>query len=78
MEFVCKVVHDATQTLSDHHPLLIRFAMQPPHRSSLRKSSYFKLDLNELLVESTKIELKSIWCEQVVGNRDPRINRELG
>lgn len=63
MEFVCEVVHDALQTLSDHHPSLIQFAMQPLPRTGLKKTSYFKLDVNELRVESTLLALKRDWYE---------------
>lgn len=71
MEFLQEVVHDATQTLLDQHPSLFRFAMQPKPWSGLRKSSYFKLDVNELLGESTLATLKCVWCEEMVKNQDP-------
>lgn len=60
MEFVHEVVHDMTQTLSNHHPSLIKIAMQPLPRSNPRKTSYFKLDVNELKVESMVANLKHI------------------
>lgn len=78
MEFVQEVVHDVTQTLLDHHPSLITIAMQLPPKSGLRRSSYFKLDANELLVESTFEALKLVWAEQMIENHDPRVNWELG
>lgn len=71
MEFVWEMVHDATQTLSDHHPSLIRFALKPLAPSRMRKSLYFKLDANELLVESTCEALQWVWREHMVEDRDP-------
>lgn len=78
MEFVCEVIHDATQTLSDHHPLLIRIALQPLMRIGMRKSSYHKLDVLELSIESTCAALQSIWGEHIIEGRDRRINWKLG
>lgn len=60
MEFVREVVHDATQTLSDHHPSLIRITLQPIACSCLKNSSYLKLDTKELEVDSMLADLKLI------------------
>lgn len=78
MEFFFKVIHDATQTLSDHHPSLIIIALQPMAVSRLRKSSYLKLDVDELGLESTITALKDEWSAQMADGRDPQINWDLG
>lgn len=74
-----EVLHDATQTLSGHHPLLTWIAMSPLATPSTRhKTLYMKLNAKELDTESTKISLEKIWEEQMVIDRDPRVNWELG
>lgn len=78
VEFVREVIHDATQSLSDHHPSLVRIALLPFEQNGQRKSSYMKLDALELSVESTNIALKLAWDEQMIDGRDPCINWELG
>lgn len=78
MEFVREVVHDATQTLLDHHPSLIRIALQPLAPTGLRKSSYAKLDANELFVSNTITAIHDVYNTQMFEGRDPRINWELG
>lgn len=60
MEFIREVVHNATQTLSDHHPSLVTIAMQPTPKSGLKKSSYLKLDANELAIDSIQAALKLV------------------
>lgn len=78
MEYVREVIHDATQILSDHHPLLIRMAMQPVARSGLKKLSYFKLDVLGLEVDSIREAIKLVWNKHMKNDRDPRVNWELG
>lgn len=78
MEYFCEVVHNATHSLSDHHPSLIGIALLPLERNGYKKSSYMKLDALELFVESTCISLEKVWDEQMIEGRDPRVNYELG
>lgn len=77
-KFVHEVVHDASQSLSDHHPSLIWISLLPPPQSNLWKSSYFKMDVYELLFSSTRATLQKFWVDQNVVDRDPRIIWELG
>lgn len=77
MEFFREVVHDATQTLLDHHPSLIKVALQPVARSCLTKSSYAKLDANQLEIDSTWLAAKYVWADQMREGRDPQVNWEL-
>lgn len=72
------MIHDATQTLSDHHPSLIRIAMQPLEQTVKSRSSYLKLDAMELEVESTATTLEWVRKDSMIGDRDPCINWELG
>lgn len=74
MEFVREIMHDATQTLLDHHPSLIRVALQPTTRSNLRKTSYTKLDAKELEIDCTRLAAKATWVDQMREGRDPRVN----
>lgn len=79
MEFVREMIHDATQTLLDHHPTLVCIALFPTP-SSRKKTSYMKLKLNadELGVESMWVKLKQIWKEQMLEGRDLWVNQEFG
>lgn len=63
MEFVREVIHDTSQSLSDHHPCLIRIAMKPMAKSNLKKSSYHKLDVLELEVDNTRVAIQQVWEE---------------
>lgn len=78
MEFVREVIHDATQTLSDHLPCLIRIVVQPETRTGSKNSSYYKLHAIELEVESTKAALRKVWLEHMIEGQDSRVNWELG
>lgn len=60
MEFAHEVIHDVTQMLWNHHPYLIRIALQLEARTGLKKSSYFKLDANKLEEESTCVTLQAV------------------
>lgn len=59
--FVHEVIHNATQTLFDHHPSLIRIAVSPLPQPELHKSSYFKMNVDELLVDNTRVALERVW-----------------
>lgn len=79
MDFVHEVIHDATQMFSNHHPSLIKIALQPMVVFGLKKSPYLKLDVDELTVESTIMALKEEWnTHNMVDDRDPRVNWKLG
>lgn len=52
--------------------------MNPLPQPRLHKSTYDKLDSNELLVEDTWAALKRVWANQIVIGRDPWVNWELG
>lgn len=71
MDFVLEKIHNATQTLSDHHPTLARIALSQAPSLSSKKTSYMKLDVEELKVENTRSILEAIWKEQMRAGRDP-------
>lgn len=60
---VREMIHDATQTLSDHHPTLTRFTLNPLAKREVRRTSYLKMDIGELVVRSTRERLELVWKE---------------
>lgn len=78
MTFVKEMIHDTTQTLSDHHPAITRIALNLPVDTKNRKTSYMKLNVEKLLMDSTRERVNSMWNEQMQEGRDPRVNWELG
>lgn len=63
MEFVREKIHDVTQTLSDHHPTLARIAMSPFIPPGHKKSTYMKLNVDELKVDNTHSNFEEVWKE---------------
>lgn len=59
------MIHDATQTLSDHHPTVTRISLNSQVHRELKRSSYLKMDVDELKVDSTRAEVERVWREEI-------------
>lgn len=65
MHLVQEVIHDASQTLSNHHPIITRIALNPLAQMQRKRSSYMRMDVEELGVKSTREVVERVWKEQM-------------
>lgn len=54
LTYVGEVLHNATQSLFDHHPMITCIILNQRVAPMLRKTSYLKMNAEELKVDSTR------------------------
>lgn len=59
-----EVIHDATQSLSGHHPIVTKIAMNLPAYLQWKRSSYLKMNVEELKVDEMRETIKRVWKEK--------------
>ncbi|CAM6086928.1 unnamed protein product [Calypogeia fissa] len=74
-----KVTHDGAQTLSDHVPVTTTLALSDSGQEPKGgKSTYAKLDFKLMQVDHVKEQVVLAWKKEMLLDRDPRVNWEIG
>ncbi|KAL3676918.1 hypothetical protein R1sor_026866 [Riccia sorocarpa] len=78
LNHVHQVKHDASQTLSDHWPVIVDLKLIEKETEEIRRSSYYKMRTEDLKCSSTRANVKKAWESHPENIRDPRARWHLG
>lgn len=76
--FIKEIVHDGSQTLSDHLPVICTVTLKEDAALAKRRSTYFKMDVHDLEMEGVAQRVEELWMESQSAGRDPRVNIDIG
>lgn len=75
--YVQKCIHDGSQTLSDHIPVSTTFVLKASATNQVRRSTYYKMDVEDLKDDQLQREIREIWQRHQHSGNDPRIKVDL-